>query len=214
MQDRRLIAASGIHRATETAPADDLRGLSVDSGDADRHPVVCQVQSPLFILQPRLQPALRRLARRVSRRSLPPRPARLPDELLISVSVHSSQEDRPHVTTLLPRAGAGRRLSGGAARCRVRTDAASGHRRAAGVPNSNIFDPNRAPIIVIRIGAHRLVLVPRNVGGAQVHPSERDQQQDRPGLLAPDYVYRRGRGVQRQRRVPRSRLARAVYLLS
>ena len=37
-----------------------------------------------------------------------------------------------------------------------------------GVPNSNIFDPNRAPIIVIHIGAHRLVLVPRSVGGAQV----------------------------------------------
>jgi hypothetical protein len=37
-----------------------------------------------------------------------------------------------------------------------------------GVPNSNIFDPSHAPIIVIRIGAHRLVLVPRNVGGAQV----------------------------------------------
>lgn len=38
----------------------------------------------------------------------------------------------------------------------------------ANVPNSNIFDPNRAPLIVIRIGAHRLVLVPRSVGGAQV----------------------------------------------
>ena len=37
-----------------------------------------------------------------------------------------------------------------------------------GVPNSNIFDPSRAPVIVIHIGAHRLVLVPRNVGGAQV----------------------------------------------
>ena len=37
-----------------------------------------------------------------------------------------------------------------------------------GVPNSNIFDPSRAPVIIIRIGAHRLVLVPRNVGGAQV----------------------------------------------
>ena len=36
------------------------------------------------------------------------------------------------------------------------------------VLNSNIFDPSRAPIIVIHIGAHRLVLVPRNVGGAQV----------------------------------------------
>ena len=36
------------------------------------------------------------------------------------------------------------------------------------IPTSNIFDPSRAPIIVIRIGAHRLVLVPRNVGGAQV----------------------------------------------
>ena len=38
----------------------------------------------------------------------------------------------------------------------------------AGVPDSNIFDPNHAPIIVIHIGAHRLVLVPRTVGGAQV----------------------------------------------
>ena len=37
-----------------------------------------------------------------------------------------------------------------------------------GTPNSNIFDPNRAPVIVIHIGAHRLVLVPRSVGGAQV----------------------------------------------
>ena len=31
---------------------------------------------------------------------------------------------------------------------------------------TNIFDPNRAPIIVIRIGAHRLVLVPRSEGSA------------------------------------------------
>ena len=38
----------------------------------------------------------------------------------------------------------------------------------AAVPNSSIFDPNRAPVIVIRIGTHRLVLVPRSVGGAQV----------------------------------------------
>ncbi len=29
---------------------------------------------------------------------------------------------------------------------------------------TNIFDPNRAPVIVIRIGAHRLVLVPRTEG--------------------------------------------------
>ena len=33
-------------------------------------------------------------------------------------------------------------------------------------PNSNIFDPNRAPLIVIRIGVHRLVLVPRTEGSA------------------------------------------------
>lgn len=47
------------------------------------------------------------------------------------------------------------------------------------VPNSNIFDPNQAPIIVIRIGAHRLVLVPRTVGGAQViHPSATDAKTD------------------------------------
>ena len=38
----------------------------------------------------------------------------------------------------------------------------------AAVPNSSIFDPNRAPIIVIHIGTHRLVLVPHSVGGAQV----------------------------------------------
>ena len=38
----------------------------------------------------------------------------------------------------------------------------------AAVPNSSIFDPDRAPIIVIHIGTHRLVLVPRSVGGAQV----------------------------------------------
>ena len=38
----------------------------------------------------------------------------------------------------------------------------------AAVPNSSIFDPNRAPIIVIHIGTHRHVLVPRSVGGAQV----------------------------------------------
>ncbi len=31
---------------------------------------------------------------------------------------------------------------------------------------TNIFDPNRAPIIIIRIGAHRLVLVPRTEGSA------------------------------------------------
>ena len=38
----------------------------------------------------------------------------------------------------------------------------------AAVPNSSIFDPDRAQIIVIHIGTHRLVLVPRSVGGAQV----------------------------------------------
>jgi len=38
----------------------------------------------------------------------------------------------------------------------------------AAVPNSSIFDPDRAPIIVIHIGTHRLVLVPHSVGGAQV----------------------------------------------
>lgn len=49
----------------------------------------------------------------------------------------------------------------------------------AGVPNSNIFDPNRAPIIVIRVGAHRLVLVPRNVGGAEViRPNATDTKTD------------------------------------
>jgi hypothetical protein len=47
------------------------------------------------------------------------------------------------------------------------------------VSNSAIFDPNRAPIIVIHIGAHRLVLVPRTVGGAQViHPSASDAKTD------------------------------------
>lgn len=47
------------------------------------------------------------------------------------------------------------------------------------VPNSNIFDPNRAPIIVIRIGAHRLVLVPRTVGGAEViHLNAADHKAD------------------------------------
>ena len=47
------------------------------------------------------------------------------------------------------------------------------------VPNSAIFDPNRAPIIVIHIGVHRLVLVPRTVGGAQViHPSASDAKTD------------------------------------
>ena len=49
-----------------------------------------------------------------------------------------------------------------------------------GVPNSAIFDPNRAPIIVIRIGVHRLVLVPRTVGPAQVirlNPSDHKADQ-------------------------------------
>ena len=49
-----------------------------------------------------------------------------------------------------------------------------------GVPNSNIFDPNRAPIIVVHIGAHRLILVPRSVGGAQViHLNANDTKTDR-----------------------------------
>ena len=51
----------------------------------------------------------------------------------------------------------------------------------ASVPNSNIFDPNTAPIIVIHIGAHRLVLVPRSVAGAQVihlSPSDSKTNQD------------------------------------
>jgi len=49
-----------------------------------------------------------------------------------------------------------------------------------GTPNSNIFDPNTAPIVVIRIGAHRLVLVPRTVGGAQVlHLSATDPKTDK-----------------------------------
>jgi len=49
----------------------------------------------------------------------------------------------------------------------------------ASVPNSTIFDPQNAPIIVIRIGVHRLVLVPRTVGPAQVyHPSTTDTKTD------------------------------------
>ena len=34
------------------------------------------------------------------------------------------------------------------------------------VPNSNIFDPIHAPLIILRIGLHRLVLVPRSEGSA------------------------------------------------
>ena len=48
-------------------------------------------------------------------------------------------------------------------------------------PNSNIFDPKTAPIIVIHVGAHRLVLVPRTVAGAQVihlNPSDSKTNQD------------------------------------
>jgi len=42
-----------------------------------------------------------------------------------------------------------------------------------------IFDPSRAPIIVIKIGVHRLVLVPRTVGGAQVlHLNAADSKTD------------------------------------
>ncbi|MDQ2800774.1 MAG: TonB-dependent receptor, partial [Armatimonadota bacterium] len=37
----------------------------------------------------------------------------------------------------------------------------------SGVPNSNIFDPNQAPIIIIRIGAHRIaILIPRTEGSS------------------------------------------------
>lgn len=50
------------------------------------------------------------------------------------------------------------------------------------VPNSNIFDPQRAPLIVIRIGAKLIVVsVPRSVGGAQVitlKPSDPKSNQD------------------------------------
>lgn len=57
---------------------------------------------------------------------------------------------------------------------------------AAGVPavppsaaSNPIFDPQRAPVIVLHIGLHRLVLVPRTVGGAQViHPSTNDPKAD------------------------------------
>ena len=37
---------------------------------------------------------------------------------------------------------------------------------ATNSPNTNIFDPNRAPLIIIRIGARRYVLVPRTEGSA------------------------------------------------
>lgn len=47
------------------------------------------------------------------------------------------------------------------------------------VADNPIFDPNRAPVIVLRIGVHRLVLVPRSVGGAQViRPSATDAKAD------------------------------------
>ncbi len=49
------------------------------------------------------------------------------------------------------------------------------------VPNGSIFDPKTAPIIVIHVGAHLLVLVPRTVAGAQVihlSPSDSKTNQD------------------------------------
>ena len=50
----------------------------------------------------------------------------------------------------------------------------------SGAPDGAIFDPARAPIIVLKIGARRLVLVPRTVGGALVfRPSATDTKTDR-----------------------------------
>ena len=49
------------------------------------------------------------------------------------------------------------------------------------MPIGNIFDPKTAPIIVIHVGAHLLVLVPRTVAGAQVihlSPSDSKTNQD------------------------------------
>jgi len=49
------------------------------------------------------------------------------------------------------------------------------------VLSGNIFDPKTAPIIVIHVGAHLLVLVPRTVAGAQVihlSPSDSKTNQD------------------------------------
>ena len=57
----------------------------------------------------------------------------------------------------------------------------------ANAAESAIFDPSRAPLIVIHIGAHRIILVPRTVGGASIiHPSVADTKTDRgfAGLIA------------------------------
>ena len=62
-------AASSLHRATANAPADSCAACQWTQGMQTGSVSACQVQSPLFALQPRLQPVLRRLARRIPRRS-------------------------------------------------------------------------------------------------------------------------------------------------
>lgn len=67
-------SASSLHRATVATPADSCAACQWTQGMQMGALSVCQVQSPLFVIQPRLQPALRRLARRISRRSSPRAP--------------------------------------------------------------------------------------------------------------------------------------------
>ncbi len=67
-------AASSLHRLTAAAPADNCAACQWTQGMQTGALSVCQVQSPLLTLQPRLQPALRRLARRALRQRSPRAP--------------------------------------------------------------------------------------------------------------------------------------------
>lgn len=67
-------AASSVHHATAAAPPDTCAACQWTQGMQTGDFQVCQVQSPLFILQPRSVPSVRRLLRRAPRRSSPRAP--------------------------------------------------------------------------------------------------------------------------------------------
>lgn len=67
-------AASSLHGSTAAAPADACAACQWTQGLQSGALSACQAQAPLFVLQPRPQPVLRRLARRALRRRSPRAP--------------------------------------------------------------------------------------------------------------------------------------------
>lgn len=67
-------ASYSLRHLTAAAPADTCAACQWTQGMQTGALLICQVQSPLFVLQPRLQPALRRLARRALRLRSPRAP--------------------------------------------------------------------------------------------------------------------------------------------